>query len=346
MTGIDNVYQITSLEEVNISGNQIAAISSACGLLINLRKLNCDSNPLTTVDDALFINCVKLTELNLGNGKLSELSPHVGKLQNLQLLDLQHNQLQELPRTIGLLGALVNLNLSNNRLVSIPWEIGYLHQTIRKLNLGYNFLETLPGEIGYLNPGCDLSIAGNKLKMPFVEFIDEILNLLRTAKPHCRAFAPLCTFDRARALEHVRANSMNELTVQTVDFMGTRRCRGGDLVTAFAVLRTPENVTAARTDPNREKERGSIETAAAHSGKAEMGAGEAAGFSTRGLYAIGDAVHPLNADPGTAELLICKDLGDGTYSVFFNLSNVGVYDLWIRVDELVFGDCPCTLIVE
>ena len=56
----------------------------------------------------------------LYNNKLQSLPKEIGRLINLQRLDLSYNELQSLPKEIGQLINLQFLNLNDNKLLTIP----------------------------------------------------------------------------------------------------------------------------------------------------------------------------------------------------------------------------------
>lgn len=97
--------------------------------------------------------------------KITWLPPEIGKLQQLQTLELWGNQLSSLPAEIGQLQQLRVLYLNGNQLSSLPAEIGQLRQ-LRKLWLDFNQLSTLPAEITQLRQLETLDIRNNpKLRL-------------------------------------------------------------------------------------------------------------------------------------------------------------------------------------
>ena len=67
-----------------------------------------------------------LTELCLGDNKLTSVPAEIGQLTSLVKLNLSHNQLTSVPAEIGQLTSLKVLNLNHNQLWSVPAEIGQL----------------------------------------------------------------------------------------------------------------------------------------------------------------------------------------------------------------------------
>jgi len=94
---------------------------------------------------------VKLTKLKfLKVSMLSSLPESIGKLTNLEELNLKDGRLTSLPESIGKLTKLEKLNLFNNKLTSLPTSIGKL-TNLEDFNLGFNpKLTSLPPSFGNL----------------------------------------------------------------------------------------------------------------------------------------------------------------------------------------------------
>lgn len=107
------VFNLTSLEELNVSNNQITgAMQSQIGNLKNLKVLNASNNLMTGVP------------------------AEVGQLQNLQTLDLSNNQLTGLPNEIGNLKNLKTFNISGNNYSALD-----LNTIIQRLPAGVNIIK-------------------------------------------------------------------------------------------------------------------------------------------------------------------------------------------------------------
>jgi len=89
--------------------------------------------------------------LNPNAQPLSALPPEIGRLTNLQHLNLSYNNLKELPPEIGNLTQLKILDLSANELQELPREMGNLN-ALRVLNLSANQLTDLSEEVTHLRP--------------------------------------------------------------------------------------------------------------------------------------------------------------------------------------------------
>jgi Leucine-rich repeat (LRR) protein len=105
--------------------------------------------------------------------EVTEIPAEIGKLTNLQYLDLcKAFELKKIPKEIGLLKNLKMIRLSLTEVSSIPKEIGNLSQ-LRILWISSNNLTEIPKEIGNLTNLVDLDIHSNNIP----EIPNEICNL-------------------------------------------------------------------------------------------------------------------------------------------------------------------------
>jgi len=107
-------------------------------------------------------DCVDLTKLILACNNIQTISPKVGGLVSLQVLDLHDNQLSELPAQLGELTQLSRLNLSHNRLQSLPEPV-FLLAELRLLQVNNNSIGEVGELLGNLNMLGTLDLAHNQL---------------------------------------------------------------------------------------------------------------------------------------------------------------------------------------
>jgi Leucine-rich repeat (LRR) protein len=121
-------------------------------------------------------------ELDLSNPQYKDPKPHqltelpesLGKLTQLQKLDLSNNQLTTLPDWLGL-SQVDKLNLSSNQLITLPESVGQLRE-LKLLDLSANQLKSLPNSIGQLRELKWLSLSHNQLtRLP--ETMGNLVNL-------------------------------------------------------------------------------------------------------------------------------------------------------------------------
>jgi Leucine-rich repeat (LRR) protein len=134
----ETIYQLYSLQTLDLSNNKLAEISTSLGNLVNLRILRLPYNKLTEISASLG-NLVNLQTLHLYNNYLTEISASLGNLVNLRTLSLYNNKLTEIPTSLGNLVNLHTLHLSSNKLTEIPASLGNL-VNLQRLDLSNNKL--------------------------------------------------------------------------------------------------------------------------------------------------------------------------------------------------------------
>ncbi|MFA6159341.1 MAG: leucine-rich repeat domain-containing protein [Candidatus Paceibacterota bacterium] len=144
-----SIDQLSSLQELDLSGNQLTSLPPEIGHLSSLQYLYLSNNQLKSLPREIS-QLSSLRVLNLNNNQLTSLPPEVGHLSSLRLLYLNDNQLTSLPPEISHLSSLQELWLGNNQLTSLPPEIGQL-SSLRSLILDDNQLTSPPPEIGQLS---------------------------------------------------------------------------------------------------------------------------------------------------------------------------------------------------
>ena len=111
-----------------------------------LRKLELNSNELTTLPSSLEAISSSLEILFLSENKFSAIPEVVGKLNNLRMISLRGNCLTELSST-NLPSSLVWLILTNNNITRIDPNVNKL-KGLKKLMLSHNKLTEVPSELG------------------------------------------------------------------------------------------------------------------------------------------------------------------------------------------------------
>jgi len=120
------IWNLTNLETLYLSFNQIKTLPPEIGNLTNLKVLFLSRNKLTT------------------------LPPKIGKLKNLEELYLGDNELTTLPPEIGNLTKLENLNLYNNPNLKITLDFvvdmlnTYQNTTLATILSEYIHQQTIP----------------------------------------------------------------------------------------------------------------------------------------------------------------------------------------------------------
>ncbi|MCI5191743.1 MAG: GTP-binding protein [Candidatus Electrothrix sp. AU1_5] len=132
------LFQLTSLKELNLSGNELSNLPPEISQLTKLTWLHLGYNQLTSLPPEIG-QLTSLTKLDLSGNQLTTLPPEIGQLTNLQILVLFNNKLSSLPPEIGQLTNLTKLWLHDNPLISPPPEIA--EQGIKSIRKYFAALE-------------------------------------------------------------------------------------------------------------------------------------------------------------------------------------------------------------
>jgi hypothetical protein len=113
-------------ERLHLNYNNIKAITSEIGNLINLKFLTIQNNKNLTFLPVQLGKLINLRKLYLSNNKLKIIPTQLGNLINLEALWLYNNKLKIIPNQIGNLINLKFLYLENNLLKTIPIQLNNL----------------------------------------------------------------------------------------------------------------------------------------------------------------------------------------------------------------------------
>lgn len=130
--------KVPHIQSLNLSTNGLLSVPRLAGL--QLRYLNLDDNPITSIKKGAFTHLKDLVYLSIsGLRDLQEIEPHsfMG-LQSLQVLDLSNNpKLKTLsPAVFSGLGSLQELNLSGSSVASLPSNMLTHLPSVRSITLG------------------------------------------------------------------------------------------------------------------------------------------------------------------------------------------------------------------
>ncbi|KAK5018514.1 hypothetical protein LTR60_000785, partial [Cryomyces antarcticus] len=113
--------QFRGLEALDLHGNLLTELPLGLRRLERLTHLNLSYNKLDNTALDVITQVQSLRDLKLTNNNLTGHLPRcVGRLQNLEVLDLQANKLLGLPSSIRELVALRILNVTSNQLTALP----------------------------------------------------------------------------------------------------------------------------------------------------------------------------------------------------------------------------------
>ena len=157
------LFQLKELKRLNLYGNKLTELPDSFSGLSKLTHLNLSNIELSSIPKSIF-GLSELESLNLSsNRNISELSPLIAELKNLEELDLNRNALIEIPDEIGDLKKLKRLTLSYNKLTGFPEAILNL-KGLEWLEIGSQTITELPKSLKDLSSlsHLDLSFSGLK----------------------------------------------------------------------------------------------------------------------------------------------------------------------------------------
>ena len=148
---------------LNLSFRNLTVLPEEFIHISDVKRLLLNDNNLLIPPSEIAIFSETLIELILCNNNLTVFPSDLGKLKNLQILDVSFNSIGVLPSEIGSLQALRQLWVNNCNLLLLPNEIGKL-KCLSHLGIRQNKLKDLPQasvegleNLGWLN--CE----GNEL---------------------------------------------------------------------------------------------------------------------------------------------------------------------------------------
>lgn len=183
--------RMTSLEVLNLSGNEIKVFPQQITELFRLRYLYLGGNSIVEVPNRIK-NLKRLEVLYLGGNCLTDIPAEVGDLCSLTSLTLCDNQLQSLPPTLINLRHLQSLSLHSNNLSTLPQEIVSLNLvelSLRNNPLVVKFVQDMVD-----TPPTLLELSARIVKIEKVQYREgdlplDLMNYLQSA---CRCVNPKC----------------------------------------------------------------------------------------------------------------------------------------------------------
>lgn len=156
-----------ALESLDLHGNLLNSVPMGIRRLYQLRFLNLSNNAMTMDKLQVVLEIPSLTDLKLANNQLSgPFFSEIGRLNQLESLDLRGNCLTSLPEELGELASLKTLDVGGNQLTSLPFE-ALSKLPLRTLNAPKNSLQgtLIPESVNRLETLQSLNIAGNSVEI-------------------------------------------------------------------------------------------------------------------------------------------------------------------------------------
>lgn len=129
--------------------------------VVEIHKLDISHNNIAAISDRLG-DIGSLTFLNLSHNQLTFLPPAIGNLALLKTLDVSGNSIVELPSELGYVTSLVRLNCASNSLSKLPSSLGRCTE-LAELKAHNNLLVNLPEELANCSKLSTLNIESNRI---------------------------------------------------------------------------------------------------------------------------------------------------------------------------------------
>ncbi|XP_035661036.1 uncharacterized protein LOC118405597 [Branchiostoma floridae] len=164
----EEVCSLLQLKILDVGKNPLKRLPDNICQLTGLRRLEIDICQFDEFPRQV-LQLEGLQRLDIGEwageGKPSPVPEDIGRLKNLQVLDLQDSGVESLPDGVGELVQLTDLNIAGNRFTSVPDEVMNL-SNIKSLNLTENRIACLPMTLSRLTKLGDINILGNPMTYP------------------------------------------------------------------------------------------------------------------------------------------------------------------------------------
>lgn len=158
---IEPVFNIPSLEELEISSDSFMAINITKINVPKLKKIKIYGHLRELPEKICDIS--SLNDLNLIFNDIEYLPKSISKLQNLEVINLDHNKLKQLPDEFCNLQNLKQLLVSENYITNLPECIGKL-SNLNILSADLNDIKVIPRSIGNCSELESLILDGNFLQ--------------------------------------------------------------------------------------------------------------------------------------------------------------------------------------
>ena len=208
LPGINLFSNLSILEKLDISDNQLRDLPPEIGLVTSLLILSLSGNALSTLPDSL-CNLKSLRRLTVNSNRLVKLPERIGDLKRLELLNLSSNKLQEIPDSLVELFRLTHLLLQCNNIRYLPVEMGSC-RALKRLDVRSNSLAELPLTIFKCQYLTHIFASNNVMRcLPLLIGSCSALTLLDVARNNLHTFPD--TFGKLSSLILIDA-SENEIT--------------------------------------------------------------------------------------------------------------------------------------
>lgn len=221
-TNADTIRQICStiqtLKQFDVSDNTLEDLPIELSRLIELEKLNCANNRLTTLSND-FEQLRNLKDLNLSFNSFKRLPAVIATFSKLAKLNVEENALKMIDVPFTNLRLLKTLVLDKNQLQSIDM-IDFQHLTsLESLHIAQNQLTKFPRNLQRLKHLKIVDLSSNQLtSFPIELFLIDSLDVLNLSHNRIRKLSPFNDVYKRKTLLFSIDLSHNQL-IKFYDFL-------------------------------------------------------------------------------------------------------------------------------
>ena len=171
------------IKSLNLSNNKISSLPNEMGKWSSLEELNINGNQLLKFPDGIN-NLINLKTLYANNNLLSKLPDNFGFLPSLQNIDLSFNKITEFPDALCQLTKLQSVSFRKNKIEKFPPSINLLPPTLTIMVLDSNEIKGhIPKELlenGNLSP---LLLSDNHFTFEDIPVSSNFMNSVGNQQP-------------------------------------------------------------------------------------------------------------------------------------------------------------------
>ncbi|KAH6815783.1 plant intracellular ras group-related LRR 9 [Perilla frutescens var. frutescens] len=214
----DSIGLLFKLRILNVSRNKLHALPDSISHCRSLEELDASLNKLTYLPTNMGYELVNLKRLSVNLNKIRSLPTSIGEMKSLQFLDLRFNELGGIPHTIGKLTNLEILDLSSNfsDLTELPETISDL-TSLKELDLSNNQIHALPDTFGRLVSLTKLNVEQNPLVIPPKEVVAGGVVAIKAYM--ARRWADILQEERQKTMNQVQEQSQDSLLTRSTSWL-------------------------------------------------------------------------------------------------------------------------------